>query len=92
MEPDTGVALTGRPYLGEKILFHLMVLLCFGQKGYSAGPGRLLKNPGKITERSCKPTVAALKMFYRDLCCPEKVLGATDWEKIENHWSSKRMF
>lgn len=36
---------------------------------------RLLKDPGKITERSSKPAVVALNMLYRGPCCPGKVLG-----------------
>ena len=57
-----------------------MVLVHLGQEGYSVirwvlGFHRLLKDPGKTTERSSEPTVVALNMLYRGPCHAEKVLG-----------------
>lgn len=62
------LTLEQRMGLAPLLLFHVLVLVCLGQEGYSViqwilGVHRLLKAPGKITERSSKPTVVALNML-----------------------------
>lgn len=57
-----------------------MVLVHLGQEGCSViqwvlEVHRLLKDPGKMTERSSKATVVALNMLCRGLCHPGEVLG-----------------